>query len=162
MELHEPLLSQSPHRLCPRTLWMPEVEMGSKRDLASSWRICPAALTQSMPCCMVAAWRFTSPQHPPPVFPVRVALPQDLSCPHVLVPAPGSTSIMALREPAPATGCHVRCGEELPWTPTPATLVSTLAPQHRINRRSPHLMVTLKPLHILPFSLLLEAFKNNP
>lgn len=144
---------------------MPEVEMGSKRDPASSWRICPATrvqLTQSMPCCMVAAWRFTSPQHPPPAFPARVPLPQDPPCPHVLVPAPGSTSITVLREPALAMGCHGRCQEELPWTPTPTTLGSTLVPQCRINHRSPHLMVMLKPLHILLSSLLLEAFKNSP
>lgn len=159
------MLRQSPCRLCPRALWMPEVEMGSKRDPASSWKTCPAAqvqLAQSMPCCTVAAWRFTSPRHPPPAFPARVLLPWNLPCPHVLVPAPGSTSITALREPALATGCHVRCGEELPWTPTLATLGSTLVPQRRINCRSPHLMVTLKPLHILPSSLLLEALQNNP
>lgn len=113
-----------------------------------------------MPCCVAAAWRFTSFQHPPPAFPARVALPQDLPCPHVLVPAPGETSITSLREPALTTGCHVRSGEELPWTPTPATLGSILIPHCRINHRSPHLIVALKALHILPSSLLPEALKN--
>lgn len=114
-----------------------------------------------MPRCVVAAWRFTLPQQPPLAFPARVPLPQDLPCPHVLVPAPGSTSVMALRDLALATCYHVRRGQELPWTPTPATSGPTLLPQCRINHRSPHLTVTLNPLHILPSSCSPEAF-NNP
>lgn len=54
-----------------------------------------------------------------------------------------------------------RCGKEPPWIPVPAMLGSTLVPQSRINHRFHHLRVTLKPLQILPSSLLFEAFKND-
>lgn len=37
-----------------------------------------------------------------------------------------------------------------------------LVPQSRINHRFHHLRVTLRHLQILLFSLLFEAFKNDP
>lgn len=59
------------------------------------------------------------------------------------------------------TGSPVRRGKEMPWTPTPATLGSTLVPQGRINHRSHHLRVILKHLQVLSSSLLFEAFEND-
>lgn len=48
-EFHGPFLRQSPHRLCPRTLWMPEEEMGSKRYSSKLLKNIPSCMGETHP-----------------------------------------------------------------------------------------------------------------
>lgn len=96
---------------------MPEVEMGSKRDLASSWKICPAAT-----CSVYALLHGSSMEVP------------IASTPTTSFPCQGTAATGPALSPCPRASprrhqnyssegaCHVRCGEELPWTPSPAYL----------------------------------------